>query len=237
MPPDSLDDLTLQLRRFAAERDWETFHSPKNLAMALTGEAGELAAEFQWLTEAESLALDAPRKARGVQNVLDGTVFSITLLSGTSTMDSEVSQAVVNLLGQCGIHVIHQALSPAELYAPGPEGPLFGRNFDLALVSWQPTPGNACELYRSNAIPDSGNYWIGTNLAGLSDIEFNAKCTAAGNAELLPSPGDGVDLVAEYLPAVPLMPRISLWAASARVDLGGAETFGELELWRPAVLD
>ena len=64
MPPDSLDDLTLQLRRFAAERDWETFHSPKNLAMALTGEAGELAAEFQWLTEAESLALQSRREAR-----------------------------------------------------------------------------------------------------------------------------------------------------------------------------
>ena len=61
---DSLASLTERLRRFAAERDWDRYHSPKNLAMALTGEAGELAAEFQWLTEAESRALDPERLER-----------------------------------------------------------------------------------------------------------------------------------------------------------------------------
>ena len=53
---DSLASLTEPLRRFAAERDWDRFRTPKNLAMALTGEAGELAAEYQWLTEADSRA-------------------------------------------------------------------------------------------------------------------------------------------------------------------------------------
>ena len=43
------------LRQFAAERDWEQFHTPKNLAMAITGEAGELASEFQWLKAEGSL--------------------------------------------------------------------------------------------------------------------------------------------------------------------------------------
>lgn len=42
------------LRRFAEERDWQQFHTPKNLAMALAGEVGELLAEFQWLTPEES---------------------------------------------------------------------------------------------------------------------------------------------------------------------------------------
>ena len=42
------------LRQFAAERDWEQFHTPKNLVMALTGEVGELTELFQWLTPAES---------------------------------------------------------------------------------------------------------------------------------------------------------------------------------------
>lgn len=42
------------LRQFAIERDWEIFHTPKNLAMALAGEVGELVAEFQWLTAEES---------------------------------------------------------------------------------------------------------------------------------------------------------------------------------------
>ena len=48
------DVLTNLLRDFAKARDWEKFHTPKNLAMALVGEAGELVAEFQWLTPTES---------------------------------------------------------------------------------------------------------------------------------------------------------------------------------------
>lgn len=48
----------MALRAFAAERDWERFHTPKNLAMALAGEAGELLAELQWLTPEESASLD-----------------------------------------------------------------------------------------------------------------------------------------------------------------------------------
>jgi dCTP diphosphatase len=68
---DSLTSLTERLRRFAAERDWDRFHTPKNLAMALTGEAGELAAEFQWLTEAESRALDPERLERVRQEAGD----------------------------------------------------------------------------------------------------------------------------------------------------------------------
>jgi NTP pyrophosphatase (non-canonical NTP hydrolase) len=47
---DSLKALSAQLATFAAERDWDQFHNPKNLAMALTGEVGELVEHFQWLT-------------------------------------------------------------------------------------------------------------------------------------------------------------------------------------------
>ncbi|MFC5747967.1 nucleotide pyrophosphohydrolase [Actinomadura rugatobispora] len=49
-----IGELAARLREFAAERDWEQFHTPKNLAMALAGEVGELVAEFQWLTPDES---------------------------------------------------------------------------------------------------------------------------------------------------------------------------------------
>lgn len=49
-----LDDLKKEARSFASERDWFQFHTPKNLAMAITGEAGELAAELQWLTPCEA---------------------------------------------------------------------------------------------------------------------------------------------------------------------------------------
>ena len=59
-----LPALARRLREFAQERDWDQFHSPKNIAMALVAEAGELAAEFQWLTEAQSQAPDAAQSAR-----------------------------------------------------------------------------------------------------------------------------------------------------------------------------
>ena len=52
-----LESLRNQLRTFAAERDWDQFHSPKNLATALSVEAAELLEHFQWLTEAQSQQL------------------------------------------------------------------------------------------------------------------------------------------------------------------------------------
>ncbi len=55
---DSLEQLRRQLARFADERDWQQFHSPKNLSMALIAEAAELVEHFQWLSEAQSHSLD-----------------------------------------------------------------------------------------------------------------------------------------------------------------------------------
>lgn len=51
---DALKALQTELAAFAADRDWEKFHTPKNLAMALSGEAGELLECFQWLTPEQS---------------------------------------------------------------------------------------------------------------------------------------------------------------------------------------
>lgn len=56
--PLDLDEVALFLRGFAADRDWEQFHTPKNLSMALSGEAGELLEIFQWLTPEQSADLD-----------------------------------------------------------------------------------------------------------------------------------------------------------------------------------
>src|SRR5258708_16852569 len=58
-PSDRLDDLRDRLRRFAAERDWEPFHTPKNLAMSVAIEAAEVMEHFQWPTPARGGALDA----------------------------------------------------------------------------------------------------------------------------------------------------------------------------------
>lgn len=54
MPNSEFEALQSEIRAFAKARDWEQFHTPKNLAMAISGEAGELAAEFQWLTAQQS---------------------------------------------------------------------------------------------------------------------------------------------------------------------------------------
>lgn len=79
MPPDPLADLQLRLRRFAAERDWERFHSPKNLAMALSVEAAELLEHFQWLTAEESETLP-PEKRREVElELADVLIYTIRL--------------------------------------------------------------------------------------------------------------------------------------------------------------
>lgn len=59
-----LEELAERLRRFGAEREWEKFHTPKNLAMALAGEVGELLAEFQWLTPEESQRPDPENLGR-----------------------------------------------------------------------------------------------------------------------------------------------------------------------------
>ena len=76
---DSLDDLNARLLRFARERDWEQFHSPKNLVMALAGEVGELTEHFQWLSEAQSAALDAEKKAQVGEEIADCLIYLVRL--------------------------------------------------------------------------------------------------------------------------------------------------------------
>ena len=79
MPRDSLDDLNTQLLAFARERDWEQFHSPKNLSMALAGEAGELLEHFQWLSESQSTSLDAEKKEAVALEMADILIYLVRL--------------------------------------------------------------------------------------------------------------------------------------------------------------
>jgi NTP pyrophosphatase (non-canonical NTP hydrolase) len=60
---DDLEALRRRLAAFAAERDWDQFHAPKNLAMALIAECAELVEHFQWLTAEQSAALTSEKKA------------------------------------------------------------------------------------------------------------------------------------------------------------------------------
>lgn len=75
----SLSDLTAQLRRFAKERDWDQFHSPKNLAAALSVEAGEVLEHFQWLTEEQSRDLPADKRAQIELELADVLLYLLRL--------------------------------------------------------------------------------------------------------------------------------------------------------------
>ena len=80
--PNSANALTAlrdALRRFAAERDWQQFHTPKNLAMALSVEAAELLEPFQWLTAEQSAALDDATLARVREEMADVLLYLIRL--------------------------------------------------------------------------------------------------------------------------------------------------------------
>ena len=68
-----------KLRAFAAERDWDQFHSPKNLSMALMVEAAELMEHFQWLTEAQSAGLSAENKQAVSEELADILLYLVRL--------------------------------------------------------------------------------------------------------------------------------------------------------------
>lgn len=78
-PPNPLTTLREEIRRFAADRDWEQFHSPKNLAAALAVEAAELLEPFQWLTEEQSCHLDAEQLTAVRDEVADVLLYLIRL--------------------------------------------------------------------------------------------------------------------------------------------------------------
>ncbi len=79
MSEQSIHDLSRRLAEFARIRDWEQFHSPKNLAMALAGEAGELLEHFQWLTETQSASLDADKKEAVALELADILIYLLRL--------------------------------------------------------------------------------------------------------------------------------------------------------------
>jgi NTP pyrophosphatase (non-canonical NTP hydrolase) len=77
----TLDELVVLLREFAAAREWEQFHTPKNLAMALAGEVGELLAELQWMMPEEAArVMDDPEAAARMRSELaDVTIYLVRL--------------------------------------------------------------------------------------------------------------------------------------------------------------
>lgn len=74
-----LDDIKEKLRQFAQARDWDQFHSPKNLSMALAGETGELLELFQWLTEEQSRNLTQKQNKAVEEEIADVFLYLLRL--------------------------------------------------------------------------------------------------------------------------------------------------------------
>jgi len=87
-----IQNLATEIRKFADARNWEQFHTPKNLSMAVAGEAGELVAEFQWLTPDESTRSNmSPDKLMDVElEIADVAIYLIRLADVLNIDISEV---------------------------------------------------------------------------------------------------------------------------------------------------
>jgi dCTP diphosphatase len=98
MSAEALRALQQRLAEFAAVRDWQQFHSPKNLAMALSVEAAELVEEFQWLTEEQSRNLDADRRERVRLELADVFIYLLRIADtlGVDLMRAADDKVVLN---------------------------------------------------------------------------------------------------------------------------------------------
>lgn len=97
----SIEELTARVRAFAQERNWEQFHTPKNLAMALAGEVGELLAELQWLTPEQSAAVmnDEELGPRVRAEIGDVTIYLVRL---ADVLGLDLVQAALDKLADSG---------------------------------------------------------------------------------------------------------------------------------------
>jgi len=164
-----------------------------------------------------------PRQAVTVTNVAAGTPLQLNYYTTSATQRRQVVDILQKSLAQCGIGLNIQYFSQNDLYASGPEGLLFGRRFDLieyamGVNSIEPP----CGWFTTNQIPTAANSWIGTNVTGYSNQEFDAACRSAQIS--LPDEQAYVNayrqtqvLFSTELPAIPLYYRLRV--AAARPDI------------------
>jgi dCTP diphosphatase len=92
----TLHELTQRLRAFADARDWQKFHSPKNLVMALSVESAELMEHFQWLTEQQSLALTPAQREEVALEMADVLLYLLRL---ADCLDVDLMNAAARKIG------------------------------------------------------------------------------------------------------------------------------------------
>ena len=109
-----MQDLIDSIRKFAEERDWEQFHSPKNLSMALTVEAGELMEYMQWLTEEESRNLPPDKLAQVEDEIGDVMIYLFRIADQLDINPLEAAQK--KLVKNAGKYPVENAKGNALKY-------------------------------------------------------------------------------------------------------------------------
>lgn len=191
-------------------------------------ESGLLLKELGWI-DADGDP-ETPRIANGVVGVTDGTILEFTLLAAELDQIPDAVTLIQDGLGSCGIGVEVELLPAAELLAPGPDGPIFGRKFDLAYFAWAAGNYQPCRLFISDEIP--GLYpsfpkgWGGVNAAGYSNENYDSACvevltTLPDSENYLGSLEEIRTIFREDLPALPLFFRREIIIAAP--DLLGLE--------------
>lgn len=141
--------------------------------------AADLLEEIGWVDHDQDQ--NTPRIAQGVTDIKDGTPFQLILLTAGIDEVPNSTQLIRDDLRSCGIEVEIELLPASELLAPGPEGLVFGRHFDLAQFAWTTGNYNLCVLFSSVEIP--GPYpaypkgWGGANASGYSNPDFDETCS------------------------------------------------------------
>ena len=111
-----VESLAASLHRFADDRDWQQFHSPKNLLLALTGEVGELCEIFQWMSEADSTgAAKRPETAQAVKDEQADVLMYLVRLA--SVLGVDLNEAVTSKLALNGQkYPVDKAKSTSKKY-------------------------------------------------------------------------------------------------------------------------
>jgi peptide/nickel transport system substrate-binding protein len=165
-----------------------------------------------------------PRQSLGVTRVPNGMPLVLDYITTSATQRRQAVEIFTQSLAECGVGLNTVFYNASDLYAQGPAGPLFGRQFDLAqyaigVNTLQPQ----CGWFTTDQTPRQANNWVGTNVSGFSDADFDAACEEALQA--LPNePGytshqQAQALFAFELPSIPLYMRLKV--AAARADFCG----------------
>jgi peptide/nickel transport system substrate-binding protein len=185
---------------------------------------------------------DGIREASGIEGIPDGTPLEFTWQSTTDSLRVQYMRIFQQNLADCGFQVNLENLFTAEYFADGPNGPLFGRQFDLGSFPWLITVEPPCELYLSSEIPAEENGWTGANNPGFINEEYDAACSQALTA--LPGSEDSVEghkeaqrVFTEQLPVVPLFLHIKVAATRPEVQGFVVDPTEMSEMWNIETLD